>query len=283
MTDNDSDAESTDSEYSLAEARQSLREAWDSAGDSLAHSYYGLKNWYAKLPLLLQFAIAAVVWFVTNWIYNQISTSVVNLATTAASAIPIRMLLSPFFGLTGYLGVSVETQLLGVLIGLVVAQNRLQTRKLNNLELELSSMNRPAVETDGGTTKHESSSGAGVGGAIAGGFAGISFGPGGALAGALLGFAIAENLTREKGQHDTTGDCADSRQPATESLRSEETDISDRRKRAREIEEQHEAVEERLKEIFDELPEKRQENVSDETRYDNRNAHFEDGSRNDES
>jgi len=67
-----------------------------------------------------------------------------------------------------------------------------------DLEVELSGMTRPAVETDGGTTRHEPGSGAGVGGAIAGGFAGISFGPGGALAGALLGFAIAENLTREK-------------------------------------------------------------------------------------
>lgn len=199
MADDNPDTASRDSEYSLAEARESFREAWSSVGDSLAHSYYGLKNWYATLPLFLQLAIATVVWFVTNWIYNRISGPVLDLATTAASAIPVEMLLSPFFGLTGYLGVSVETQLLGVLIGLVVAQNRLQTRKLNDLEVKLADMTRPATKTDGGTAKRESGSGAGVGGAIAGGFAGISFGPGGALAGALLGFAIAENLTREEG------------------------------------------------------------------------------------
>lgn len=192
------DTEDDDSEYSLAEARQSLREAWDSAGKSVAHTYHGIKNWYAELPLSFQLGIAVSTWFVTNWVYNRVSTPVLGLATAVASAVPVRTILSPFFGLSGYLSISIETQLLGVLIGLVVAQNRLHTRKLNKLERELASMTRPTARADGGTRRYERGSGAGVGGAIAGGFAGISFGPGGALAGALLGFAIAENLTRDE-------------------------------------------------------------------------------------
>lgn len=59
---------------------------------------------------------------------------------------------------------------------------------------------RPTTATDGGTRRasdKRDSGGTGVGGAIAGGFAGATFGPGGALAGAFLGYVIAEGITDE--------------------------------------------------------------------------------------
>lgn len=98
-------------------------------------------------------------------------------------------------------------QSLGVLSGVIIAQNRTHTRKLKRIDAKLATMDEdPATATDEGVRGAKAGGGGGVGGAIAGGFAGVSFGPGGALAGAFLGYIIGENVTGERDEEILTDD-----------------------------------------------------------------------------
>lgn len=193
------------SDYELSESVNRLRGAGANFNEAIEHLYYGTKNEVKNLHPGFQVGIAVVMWFGGNWVYNRIKAPVLDALTDIMAAIPAKFLISPRFGLTEAVSMPVWVQLLGMLSGVIITQNRLHTRKLKKIgeEIETMSDGSPAA-TDGGTRRTRTTGGPGVGGAIAGGFAGASFGPGGVLAGAFLGYLISEEMF-EEGANDRDG------------------------------------------------------------------------------
>lgn len=191
-------------DYELSESVSRFRGAGINISEGVEHLYYGGKQKVKDQHPLIQLSIAGVMWFGGNWVYNRIKTPILDLLEAVADAIPAEFLTTPAFGIAGVLSMPMYVQLLGILSGVIIAQNRTHTQKLKQIENKVSGVNdTPATATDGGTRREKKrGGGGGVGGAIAGGFAGASFGPGGALAGAFLGYIIGENMTEEDDQID---------------------------------------------------------------------------------
>lgn len=195
MSDDNADSE----DYRLSESVSRFRGAGTNISEGVEHLYYGGKRKVKAQHPTVQLSIAGVMWFGGNWVYNRIKTPILDFLGTVADAVPAELVTSPALGIAGVLSMPIYVQLLGILSGVIVAQNRMHTQKLKEIENEVSGVNdTPATATDGGTRRErDKGGGGGVGGAIAGGFAGASFGPGGALAGAFLGYIIAENVTED--------------------------------------------------------------------------------------
>lgn len=185
-------------DYKISESVNRLRGAGANFNEAIEHLYYGTKNEVKNLHPGFQVGIAVVMWFGGNWVYNRVKASVLDALTDIVAAIPAKFLLSPGFGLTEAVSMPVWVQLLGMLSGILITQNRLHTRKLKKIGEEIETMSDgPPAATDGGARRARNTGGPGVGGAIAGGFAGASFGPGGVLAGAFLGYLISEEIFEE--------------------------------------------------------------------------------------
>lgn len=185
-------------DYDLSKSIDGLRGAGANLNEAIEHLYYGTRKKVKDLHPVLQIGIAVVVWFGGNWIYNRVKTPVLDVTIDVVEAIPAKSLIAPAFGLAEAVAIPVWVQLLGMLSGIILTQNRIHTQKLKEIEEGLRTMgDDPPTATDGGTRKTQKPSGPGVGGAIAGGFAGASFGPGGVLAGAFLGYLISEELIEE--------------------------------------------------------------------------------------
>lgn len=199
-----SDDSTDSSDYELSESVSRFRGAGTNISEGVEHLYYGGKQKVKAQHPTIQVSIAVVMWFGGNWVYNRIKTPVLHFLAAVADAIPAEFLTTPAFGIAGVLSMPMYVQLLGILSGVIIAQNRTHTQKLKEIENEVNGVNdTPATATDGGTRRErKKSGGGGVGGAIAGGFAGASFGPGGALAGAFLGYIIGENMTEENDDAD---------------------------------------------------------------------------------
>lgn len=186
-------------DYDLSESVDRFRGAGANLSEAIQHLYFGTKNEVKDLHPGFQAGIAVAMWFSGNWVYNRIKTPVLEVITTTADAIPSKSLMSPAFGLAEAIPIPIWVQLLGMLSGVIIAQNRIHTQKLKEIEDRLGTMSDgPPTATDGGTRETQKPSGPGVGGAIAGGFAGASFGPGGVLAGAFLGYLISEGMIDEE-------------------------------------------------------------------------------------
>lgn len=193
-----------DDDYDLSESLGLFRGAGNSLNEAVKHLYFGGRKKVQDLHYSIQIGIALGLWFGGNWVYNQIKRPVLDFLKWVAGAIPVELLVSPRVGLSQAVGTSVWVQILGMLAGVIIAQNRRQTQKLMRIKSEVESMNgNPEVATDGGRRKSEKPKGAGLGGAIAGGFAGASFGPGGVLAGAFLGYIIGEGMRDEQSENDS--------------------------------------------------------------------------------
>lgn len=191
-------------DYDLSESLSRFRGAGTYIGEGLAHLYYGSRRKVTDQHPVVQLGITGILWFGGNWAYNRVRTSVFEAIVAVVNAVPAEFLVSPVFGLGGAMAVPVWVQALGVLSGVVIAQNRTHTRKLKRIEGTISTMDEdPVIAADGGIREANGTGGGGVGGAIAGGFAGVSFGPGGALAGAFLGYIIGENVTDSSVEFDS--------------------------------------------------------------------------------
>lgn len=188
-------------DYDLSESFRRFRGAGTDISVGFTHLYYGTKRRVTNQHPVVQLGITAILWFGGNWIYNRIKTPVFDTATAIVDAVPAEFLVSSPFGIVDSMSFPLWAQALGILSGIIVAQNRTHTRKLKRMERKLASMSQePATATDGGVQKAKEGGGGGVGGAIAGGFAGAPFGPGGALAGAFLGYIIGENITEDEAE-----------------------------------------------------------------------------------
>lgn len=161
--------------------------------------------WLGRRHSLVQFVAAAIVWFVGNWAYNRIASPAVRFVTAVADRISLGFTVAPVVTfIEGNPGL-VFAQVLTVFIAVVVAQNRIQTRNLTGIEDKLTIMTRePRRAADGGSRKLPPTGGRAIGGAIAGGAIGITFGPGGLLAGVLLGFAIGDRRDVRAYERDPT-------------------------------------------------------------------------------
>lgn len=197
-------------DYDVWESVERFRGAGNNLNEGFEHLYYGAKNKVKDLPTVVNAVIMLFLWFGGNWVYNRIKTPVLNGIKSVAEAIPAEFLISPAFGLAQVISIPIWAQALGMLVGVIIAQNRIHTQKLKAIKSELVNMNEdPVTATDGGTREAERPKGAGVGGAIAGGFAGASFGPGGVLAGAFLGYLIGEGIVDEGTDEDPFDDNID--------------------------------------------------------------------------
>lgn len=185
-------------DYDLSESWTRFRGAGTDINQGITHLYYGIKQKITNQHPFVQLGITAILWFGGNWVYNRIKKPIIDGVIGVTEAIPAEYLASPAFGLANAVSFPFWVQLLGILSGAIIAQNRTHTRKLKRIENKLTAMDRgPATVADGGVREAKKDGGGGVGGAIAGGFAGAPFGPGGALAGAFLGYIIGENITQE--------------------------------------------------------------------------------------
>lgn len=174
-------------------AVDSFRKAGTAVRDGFKALYVYNRVWLGRRHSLVQFTVASAMWFVGNWTYNRIAPPIIQLITTVADRASSEFAVAPVVALLEGNSVLVFVQFLTVLIAVVVAQNRRHTQKLKKVEDTLTSMSkRPAEVTDGGDKTLPPTGPRAIGGAIAGGAIGISFGPGGLLAGVFLGFAIGD-------------------------------------------------------------------------------------------
>lgn len=173
----------------------SFRRAGNAASDGFRALRKGIRTWVERRHSVVQFGFATTFWFAGNWAYNRIALRILALIEEVVERV--------FFGsataslvafLEGNL-VLLSVQFLTVLIAIVVGQNRIQTQKLKDIEVKMTTMTKENVEaTDGGTRELPPIGGRAIGGTIAGGAIGLSFGPGGVLAGMFLGFAWGDKL-----------------------------------------------------------------------------------------
>lgn len=195
-----SDGDGNEEGY-IDESVNSFRSAGSQITDGLEHLWYGLQTTIDDLSIYAKGIVFFGLWFGGNWVYNRISTPLIDATTELLTDVPLGFIIGPVFGLADASAIPYYIQVLGILLGVVITQNRLHTRRLKQVEEQLLRMNSgPTTATDGGTRRasdKRDGGGTGVGGAIAGGFAGATFGPGGALAGAFLGYVIAEGITDE--------------------------------------------------------------------------------------
>lgn len=185
-------------EYDVSESLRSFRRAGSKATEGIGHLYHGGKEQLADQHVVVKGVITFGLWFTGNWVYTRIASSFVNVVVHLFSTVPTDSVLAILLGFLGGDAVLSTAHLLGISTGALLGQNRLQTRKLKDIESKLTTMGEKSpAATDGGSQDPEYvSGGGGLGGAIAGVSIGISFGPGGVLAGAYLGYVVGERLTR---------------------------------------------------------------------------------------
>lgn len=181
----------------VRESVDSFRQAGSAMSDGLRGIYDESQAWVNRRHLLVQFAIGILVWFVANWTYNRITppivTATVALTERMSSAFPTDFL----FGIPDTSPVLASVQILTALLAIVVAQNRMQTQKLKEIEVKVTTMTTSRPETtDGGTPERRPTVAWAVGLAIAGGSIGFSFGPGGVLAGIYFGLLVGGKIDR---------------------------------------------------------------------------------------
>jgi len=193
-------------EYDFDESIRSFRRAATKVTEGLKHLYHGGKNQLADQHIVVQSAITVGLWFAGNWTYNRIAPQVVDSVAGLFSSVRPTSVLALTLELLGADFAFPATQLSGILLGMLVGQTRLQTRRLKRIETKVTDMGKAGeTATDGGSPDPETIGGGGLGGAIAGGFAGASFGPGGVLAGAYLGYVLGERLTQGEMTETTSG------------------------------------------------------------------------------
>lgn len=101
-----------------------------------------------------------------------------------------------------------DGQLILALIGVVVGQTMIQTRRINQAIEAISGMDQTTTRSDGGRdlpprddegkfTDEGTSGGGALGGAIAGAALGSSYGPAGTVAGALFGAILGDALEEQ--------------------------------------------------------------------------------------
>lgn len=183
-------------DYDIDESIRSFRRAGAKVIEGVIHLYRGGRDHVSDQHAVVQGAITVGLWFAGNWVYNRTAPLIIELSGHAISNVPTESLLALVSGfLGGNLALS-TAQLLGVSTGALLGQNGFQTRKLKRIETKVTGMNETTPPaTDGGRPESETVGGGGLGGAIAGGSIGISFGPGGVLAGVYLGYVLGERLT----------------------------------------------------------------------------------------
>lgn len=186
----DGDTEPDDPE--VRESVDSFRRAGSAVGDGLGTLYEGSRMWLGRRHWVVRFVTASAIWFGGNWTYNRIAPTVIEGVLASLRRLS-GFEIAPLFGAFENRPLLVSAQVLMVLLAVVVAQNRIQTRKLKDIKHKLATMtNDPTEVTDGGPRELPPTGGRAIGGAIAGGAIGLTFGPGGLLAGMFLGFAIGD-------------------------------------------------------------------------------------------
>ncbi|WP_135825490.1 hypothetical protein [Halorussus ruber] len=173
----------------------SFRRAGVAASDGLGRLYEAGRMWLGRRHSLVRFVAATAIWFVGNWTYNRIASPIIGTATKILGQISSELAVTPAVAFLEGNPIFASLQLLVILIAVVVAQNRRHTQKLKDSEDKLTNMTNGSEEiTDGGSRKLPPTGPRAIGGLIAGGAIGLSFGPGGVLAGMFLGFAWGDKL-----------------------------------------------------------------------------------------
>lgn len=184
-------------DYDVDASIRSFRVAGSRVIEGFEHLYHGSKELIGDQHVVVQAATTVGLWFAGNWVYNRIAPPLVDSVERAISAFRVESIVVPFFAFLGGDFAVSTAQLLGISTGALLGQNRFQTRRLKRIETNVIAMRESdATATDGGSPETEPVGGGGLGGAIAGGSIGLSFGPGGVLAGAYLGYVLGERLTR---------------------------------------------------------------------------------------
>jgi len=191
----DDDTQDDTDEYDISESLRSFRGAGSRVSEGIEHLYYGGKERLADQHVVVQAAVTLGLWFAGNWVYNHTAPLVVETTASVISNVSPASITSLLLELIGDDFAFPTEQLSGILISILVGQTRLQTRRLKRVEAKVTNMSEASpAATDGGTPAKIG--GGGLGGALAGVFAGASFGPGGVLAGIYLGYVVGERLTR---------------------------------------------------------------------------------------
>lgn len=171
----------------------SFRRAGSAASEGFGMLYEWSRAWFECRHSSIRFSIVVAVWFGGNWMYNRVAPTIVEITLALLRRISSELVLAPIFDALENRPVLASAQILLALLAFIVAQNRKHTRKLKNVEDKLTIMvDKPTRGSDGGTRELPPTGPRAIGGAIAGGAIGVSFGPGGLLAGILLGFIMGD-------------------------------------------------------------------------------------------
>lgn len=149
----DDDTEDHDgTEYDVVESLRSFRSASVKASEGIKHLYHGGKERLADQHVAVKGAFTFGLWFAGNWVYDRTAPLFVNSVTHVLSAVPIHATVSLVLGfLTGDVVLS-TARLLGISTGALLGQNRLQTRKLKDIESKSTTMTgKQPTATDGGS------------------------------------------------------------------------------------------------------------------------------------
>lgn len=180
---------------SVRASLDSFRRAGTAVSNGFRVFHKGTRAWVERRHSAIQFGFATAFWFAGNWVYNRTAPTVTRLALLAAERVFSGIEAVSIVSLIESNLVLASVQFLSALIAVVVGQNRIQTRRLKNVESILTTMTDGRSEaTDGGARELPPVGGRALGGMIAGGAIGLSFGPGGVLAGMFLGFAWGDKL-----------------------------------------------------------------------------------------
>lgn len=120
-------------EYDLGESVDSFRSAGSQITTGVEHLWYGLQTTIDNLGIYAKGVVFFGLWFGGNWMYNRISTPLIDAITELLNDLPLGFILSPVFGLADASTIPYYIQVLGFLLGVVITQNRLHTGDLSEL------------------------------------------------------------------------------------------------------------------------------------------------------